>query len=422
MRRSCFLRWAAAVTLSLALACPCTARADTVTDWNAVMQLTVTGGGSNANFQTRWGAIVQLAVFEAVNSITGEYEPYRGTIDAPDGASVDAAVIAAAYTTLVTLRPERAAELGLDLMRDAALANIPDGDAKEDGIAVGLEAADAMLALRENDGWDAVVPYTPGTDPGDFRPGGTAFAPQWGLITPFALLDGAQFRLPPPPGLHTKRYADDYNEVKLLGSFDSPLRPLDRTDVARFYGAASPVVVWNTAARQASVAQGKTLTENARIFAQLAMAMGDAAIAGWDTKYHYNCWRPQAAIREGDTDGNDGTVADPTWTPLLSTPLHPTYASGHATVSGAAQAVVRNAFGKDGHAITLSISSVPGVVLNYTAWEEITRDIDDARIYGGIHFRFDQEFGAKQGHAVGIYVLENYLRSPEELDDQDEEE
>jgi hypothetical protein len=395
------------------------AQADTVTEWNAIMESVVSTAPSNPVLQTRWGAIVQLAVYEAVNSITGEYEPYLGTIDAPEGASLDAAVIMAAYDTLAGLRPTVVTSLGLEAVRDAGLAAIPDGDAKDDGIAVGQAAAAAMLALRAGDGWDAPATYSEEPGPGVFQPlpGQSAALPGWGLVTPFALADGSQFRLPAPPGLHTRKYADAYNEVKLLGSLNSAFRPLDRTNVAKLYNAASPVQIWNSAARQASAAQGLTLSENARVFARLGMAMADAAIACWDTKYHYTFWRPQAAIRGGDTDGNDLTEADPDWLPLLGTPAHPSYASGHATVSGAAAAVLRRAFGKDGHAVTISHPSFPDIVLNYTAWEQITADIDDARIYGGIHFRFDQERGAHQGHAVGVYVVENYLRSEEEIAD-----
>ena len=246
---------------------------------------------------------MQLAVFEAVNAIKGDYEPYLGFIEAPCWASPDAAAIAAAHRTLVTLRPDRAA--ALDDLRAASLAAIPDGPAKDAGIAVGEDAADAMLLLRANDGWDAVVPYTPGTDPGDWRPElpvfAPAFLPGWGQVTPFGLESGSQFRAAPPPALHTARYARDYNEVMLLGRVDSPFRPQDRTDVARFYAASSPVEVWNSAARQVSAAQGTTLSENARIFALLGMAMGDASIAAYDTKYHYNLWRPLTAIRAGDT-------------------------------------------------------------------------------------------------------------------------
>jgi hypothetical protein len=395
------------------------ARADTVTEWNAIMQATVTAATvppmppTNPHYQSRWGAIVQLAVFEAVNAIVGDYEPYLGVVEAPAWASPDAAVIAAAHRTLVTLRPDRAA--ALNVLRDNALAAIPNGPAKEAGILAGEDAAAALLLLRADDGSveAADTPYTPGTGPGDYRPlpGQTPLLPGWGQVTPFGLLDVTEFRLPPPPALDSGRYADDYNDVKRLGSLNSPFRPQDRTDVARFYAVTSPTALWNSAARQASAAQGKTHSENAQIFALLAMAMGDASIAMWDTKYHYNFWRPQAAIREGDTDGNPDTVADPDWLPLIATPAHPSYASGHACGSGAARRVLEWAFGKDGHDITLTNPALPTIVLDYTAWDEITDDIDDARIYGGIHFWFDQEAGARMGRHVSSYILENYLRS-----------
>jgi hypothetical protein len=174
------------------------------------------------------------------------------------------------------------------------------------------------------------------------------------------------------------------------------------------------VQTWNPAARQASAAQDKSLAENARIFALLAMAMADGSIAAYETKYHYNFWRPLTAIRSGDTDGNDQTAADPAWLPLLTTPAFPCYASAHATLSGAAERVLDHSFGKGGHAITLSNSGL-GITLEYCAWDEITDDIDDARVYGGIHFRFEQEAGARQGRQVGSHILENYLRSWREL-------
>jgi hypothetical protein len=273
MGRSNILRRVAMLlTIALPVVLPAAARADAVTDWNKAMQTTVAVAPTNANLQARWGAIVQVAVFEAVNAITGDYEPYLGTIAAPAWASPDAAAIAAAHRTLVTLRPASAGPpLNLDTARAASLAAIPDGPAKEAGIAVGEAAAAAMLLSRANDRSAEAqdVPYTPGTDPGDWQPlpGQTPLLPGWGQVTPFGLKDGSQFRLPPPPALRTGRYANDYNEVKLLGRIDSPFRPQDRTDVARFYAAASPVQVWNLAARQASAAQGKTLSENARIFA-----------------------------------------------------------------------------------------------------------------------------------------------------------
>src|SRR5262245_25394919 len=221
MRGSTFSESVVLLTLALAPVLPTAARADAVTDWNEIMQATVVVPPSNPNLQTRWGAIVQLAVFEAVNAVTGEYEPYLGTIAAPPWASPDAAAIVAAHRALVTLRPGSAT--ALDPLRAAALAAIPDGPAKDAGIAVGEQAAAAMLLLRADDGSAeaATVPYTPGTDPDDWRPtppaGAPALLPGWGQVTPFGIEEGSQFRLPPPPALHTEKYAVDYDEVKLLG-------------------------------------------------------------------------------------------------------------------------------------------------------------------------------------------------------------
>jgi len=414
-RGSCHLRLATLLTLTL----PLVTHADTVTAWNEIMQQTVAVAPTNPNVQTRLGAIVQLAVFEAVNAIHGDYEPYLASVEAPAWASPNAAVIAAAHRTLVTLRSDNADTVTLlNGLREQHMAGIDDGPEKDAGIAAGEAAASAMLLLRANDGaaQAATTPYTPGTQPGDFQPPAAgAFLPGWGQVTPFGGGDLWQFVLPPPPALSSGKYADDYNEVKLLGSSNSPIRPQDRTDVARFYAASSPVQVWNSAARQVSADQGLTLSKNARLFAQLAMAMADASIVCWDNKYTYNFWRPMTAIRGGDLDGNARTDRDSAWTPLITTPGHPSYPSGHATVSGAARRILEHAFGKDGHDILLTTPSLT-VVLSYAAFDEITADIDDARIYGGIHFRFDQEAGARQGRHVGSYILEKYLRSHEDTE------
>jgi hypothetical protein len=411
------------------------ARADAVTDWNAIMERVVSvnvpgAAPSNPLFQARWAAITQLAVFEAVNSITGDYEPYVGGIDPVPGADAEAAAIAAAYHTLVGLRPTLWAarpDLLLQLTNEfnQALLALPGAD-HEAGVETGHRAADVMLALRANDGWVEAIsspPYATTGLPGDFNPApAPAFTPGWGAVVPFGLQSGSQFRCPAPPAMHTGRYAADYNEVKLLGrAGPNPFRSLEREIVARFYNAASVVQVWNPVARQESAAQGKTLSENARIFALLNMAKMDASIAVWETKYVYRVWRPVAAIRRGDEDGNDLTEPDASWVPLLgSTPPHPSYASGHGALSGAARLVLERFFGEHGTEVTLTHPSLPGVVLNYTAWKQITDDISDARVYGGIDFRFDQEAGALPGGKVGNYLLHHYLRSP--LDELDEDE
>jgi hypothetical protein len=272
-----------------------------------------------------------------------------------------------------------------------------------------------MLLLRANDGWNVSPAYAAGTNPGEWQPTPTLFAAAaftgWGQVTPFGIQAGSQFRSSPPPPLDSKRYADDYIEVKRVGRVDSLFRPQDRTDVARFYGATTPVNVFNPVARQLSAAQGKTLSQNARIFALMAMAICDGSIAVFDTKYHYNIWRPVTAIRFGDLDGNPLTAPDPTWSSLIVAPSFPSYPSAHGSLSGGARAVLERIFGKYGHTITLSNPAVPGVVLNYSSFKDICSDIDDARIFGGIHFRYDQEAGAEMGGKVGKYILRNYLRS-----------
>ena len=314
--------WCAVAALVL-LGASLGVRADAVTDWNQIVQDTVASGEPYHRLRT--AAIAQIAVFEAVNSILGDYEPYLGTIAAPAGASPDAAAIAAAHRVLRSLHPDQAA--ALDASRAASLKAILDGQAKDAGIAVGEAAAAAMLAHRANDGSETQVPYEPGTRRGQWRPTPPAFAPafrpQLGQVDTFALTSGAQFRLGPPPDLRSERYVRDYNEVRRVGEVNSAGRPQDRADVARFYGIAEPIDIYCPAARQVSQAQGKTLAENARIFALLTMAIFDAAVAVFDSKYHYNLWRPVTAIRVGNEDGHPRTVADPDWTPLVEKPPFP---------------------------------------------------------------------------------------------------
>ena len=385
------------------------AHADVVTDWNKIMTDTMIV--DDFCLEGRSNAITQLAVFEAVNAIVGDYHPYLGTISAPPGASPEAAAIAAAHRTLVTLYPAQAPNL--DAAEATSLAAIPDGQPKTDGIAVGEAAAEAMLALRANDGWDRIVDYIPGTDPGDWRPTPPAYLPAlrpgWGLVTPFAMVSGSQFRTGAPPALDGATYARYYNEVKTVGAMNSPVRPPDRTTVALFYRLPGPQL-WNQAARQMALARKKTLSQNAHDFALLAIALCDGTIATMDSKYFYSRWRPVTAIRAGDTDGNDRTAPDPNWLPLVVTPNFPSYPSAHASVAGSVRRVLERVYGKSGFTVALTSPGLPGTTLSYHTWKQITDDIDDARVYGGIHFRYDQEAGEKQGQQLGSYILANYLR------------
>jgi hypothetical protein len=391
---------------------PAGARADVVLDWNAHLVAAV--AGQNAFNEARIAAVTHLAAFEAVNAITKKYQPYLGTVSAPPGASPEAAAVVAAHDVLVAYLPAQAATL--DAARDASLAAIPDGPAKIDGMAVGADAAAAMVAARANDGSAPPQSYPPApASPGIWQ-ATPSCSPAGGVlfhvrnVTPFVLESGSQFRADPPPALHSLRWAIDYFEVKTLGRIDSPYRPQDRADVARFYAAVLGVGTWNPAVRQAAAAQSHSLTFNARAFALVNMALVDGLIAVMDTKYAYTFWRPETAIRNGHTDGNPLTVRDAAWTPFITVPCHPSYPSAHGTIGGAARRVAERLFGHGGHAITLSHASVPGVVLKYTRFDQIARDIDDARIYGGVHYRNDQVQGGRLGARVGSYLYGHALR------------
>lgn len=412
------------VCISIALvalfACrPIPATADPVLDWNAIAVSTVVGQSPFG--QARFMAITQLAVFEAVNAITGDFKPYLGTIVAPAGASADAAAVAAAYTVLKNYFPLAP---NLDAAYGASLAGIPDGSAKSAGIATGQAAAAQMIALRIDDGSSPPQFSVPASaDPGVWQltpgcpaAGGVGF--QWQNITPFGVpsVPGshawiAPFVPGPPPMLASHRYARDYDEVKKVGNVSSDLteRPQDRSDVARFYAVSSPSFVFNGAARQVAAAEGSSLSENARALALLNMASSDSLVASFWVKYHYNVWRPETAIRGGDLDGNAKTDADSTFVPFILTPCFPSYPSNHGSASNSAAEVLKRIYGGGGHAITMANSALPGVTLFYSRFDQITDDVSDARIYGGIHFRFDQEAGADLGRDIGTYVYKHNL-------------
>jgi PAP2 superfamily len=405
---------------------PAIAKADPVLDWNVIAVDAAVANGQNPFAQARYAAIVQLAVFEAVNAVTGDYRPYIGGIDAPRGASADAAAIQAAYRVLITYFPSNTS---LDAERANSLASIPDGKAKIDGIATGEAAANALVALRANDGSSPSQFKTPGPPvPGEWQAtpscpivngiaSGIAF--QWQNITPFGVRSAKEFLLAPPPALGSNKYAKTYNEVMTVGSLDSTERPPDRSDVATYYAATSPTQAFNQAARQVAQEQRRSLSENAQALALINMAISDSLVSAFFNKYLYNFWRPETAIRAGDTDGNPKTHADPNFQPFIVTPCFPSYPSNHGSAANAAVAVMRRLYGEAGHSITLSNPAVPTIVLQYSSFKQITSDISDARVYGGIHFRTDQDAGALLGLAIGEAVYKHNLR-PAHDDDWDD--
>jgi hypothetical protein len=411
-----------AVSLAAVLLCgSLTARADVVLDWNEIAVNTLGAQGQNPFAQARYLSIVQLAVFEAVNTITGNYEPYLGTVVAPVGASADAAAITAAYRVLRTYFPAAAATL--DPAYAASLAAIPSGSARDYGVATGEDAAAQMIDLRSNDGASPPEFYLPqSSDAGVWQttpscppPGGVFF--QWQNVTPFGVpsVSGNQdwlepFLPDPPPALTSSRYAKDYKEVKTVGSLNSTVRPQDRADVARFYAASTPSFIFNLTARQVAAERHHSLTENARALALINVASNDSLVASFATKYHYLLWRPETAIRGGDSDENDRTTPDLGFAPYIVTPCFPSYPSNHASGSGSAAEILRRIYGAGGHHITIANPAVPDLTYHYMTFKQITDDIDDARVYGGIHFRFDQDAGNRLARDIATFVYKHNLQ------------
>jgi hypothetical protein len=396
-----------------------TAKADDlVLRWNQIAAQTATA--TNPFNQARVGAIVQLAVFEAVNAVTKDYEPYLNppTV-APPGTSAEAAAIIAAHNVLATFFP--AASAALDAARDLDLAAIPNGSAKTNGIAVGAAAANAMIALRAADGSSPLTTIIPtSTNAGDYQlTTGCAAAMfyNWQNVTPFGIADISDFLLDPPPSLESNRVAKDYFEVNLVGTATSTARPLDRAEVVRLYAATSPSFALSAATRQISTAKRTSLSGNARALALLQMGINDALIASYMNKYHYNRWRPETGIRNGASDGNDKTDGNPGFTTLIPTPCFPSYPSNHASGTNGGLEVMRRLFGAAGFDITISnnvpaLGSLPATVItkHYTQLNEIADDVDDARVYGGIHWRYDQDAGNVLGRAVATEIVKTRLR------------
>ncbi|MEG3859450.1 M10 family metallopeptidase C-terminal domain-containing protein [Microcoleus sp. herbarium12] len=387
-----------------------------IIEWNATMLDAIRTASTSPPVASRNMAMVQAAIYDSVNSITKKYSPYRVSIDAPAGASKEAAVAAAAQQVLVSLYPAQAAKF--DAAYQSSLLTIPDGKSKDDGIALGRQVADQIISWRSTDGSTKVVPYTPKTTPGSWQPTPPALAagllPQWPEVTPFAMTSGSQFRPSGPPALNSAKYAEELNYVKEIGKVDSLTRTPDQTAIARFWanggGTFTPPGHWNQIAQEASALAGLSLEDSARLFALLNFAQADAAINSWDAKYQYDLWRPVTAIRQADKDNNPNTTADPLWTPLITTPPFPEYTSGHSTFSGAAEPVMNSVFGADFGFADKGDKSVNSL----RTFENFAQAADESgisRIYGGIHFMSANLDGLSAGRNVGNYVVQNFLKA-----------
>ena len=381
-----------------------------VLHWNEVAVKTV---GPTPPFpSSRAMAIVQLAVFEAVNAITRRYRPYLGTLTAPTNASTEAAAATAAHDTLVWLFPTQSRMLAGE--RDASLSGVAEGAAKNEGIVLGQAAAAAIIAVRANDGAQSPLFYTPaGTESYAWQPtpscangpaNGRGLFFHWQFVKPFGIESSSQFRAKAPPALGHGSYARDLNEVKAVGDLNSTLRPADRAAVAKLYAAQPPHRAWNLVARQLAAERGTNeITRTARTFAIMNMSLSDVHITVFESKYRYRTWRPETAIHRADDDGNAPTDASASYQPYVVAPCFPSYPSAHGAGGGAARAVLERAYGRKHHNITNADDDAPGIVLRYSDLRAIVDDVSDARVYGGIHFRFDQDAGERMGLEVGDY-------------------
>jgi membrane-associated phospholipid phosphatase len=416
-------------------------RGDIVADWNATVLNAIRDwtGVSSDPYPNRIVpspppvaaknlAMVHLAMFDAGNAVDGRFAPYLSGLPQDAGASSVAAMATAAHRVASQLYSDRDELPVWDATLAASLAHLPEGDAKTRGIRLGEEVATRLLTARANDGSRSASSYSPSSEPGhwnrpspDFTP---PLVPHWRAVTPFALREIATYRPPAPPTLESSEYAAAVDEVMRLGKLGSTDRTTEQTDIAKFWsdgaGTATPPGHWNRIATDVLMTDGRDLLDHARTLALLNLALADAAIAAWDAKYQYDVWRPMDAIRRAAEDGNSATMADSDWSPLLKTPAHPSFVSGHSTFSAAAATVLTSIYGSD-KAFSSSTDPQSGLTQrplapeliktrSYPSFWHAAEEAGMSRIYGGIHYAFDNTAGLDLGRAVGETVIGSWLQ------------
>jgi PAP2 superfamily len=379
------------------------ARADVVTDWNVIAQ--DVSESSLPQPTNRALAITHAAMFDAINAVTRTHTPYLIQPKTPADTSPEAAAISAAHDVLAWLYPNQRAML--DVARKTSLAKLPDGQSKGEGVALGQQVAEKYIAVRSSDGADRKVDYTPSSDKGKWRPtppANQAFVSAfWADVVPFVLKSPTEVAAPGPLPLDSPQYAKEIDEVRRLGARDSKERTADQT-AAAIFSLIKGSIVWNAAARASATAQGTSVIENARIFALLNMAMMDSTIAGWAVKKQYPLWRPITAIREAAVN------PDPNWEPLLITPSHPDYLSGHCITSGAAAKTLALLFGNDGVKFSGTFGGGFGLSRSYPGFAAFEKEVENARVWAGIHTRTADEHGSLMGHQIAELVVQRAMR------------
>ncbi len=409
--------------------------ADAVTDWNGFLLSTAMSAGRPANEIGIAAGYMHIAIYDAIVAIDGGYAPFATAVSpAPAGASREAAVAAAADRILSALYPSQAAAIHAHYA--AAVAAVLDATARADGIAIGLAAADGLLAARDfpNDGWQAKVPYVYVTPPvaGSYQRTPPSFQPTgpvtpWAaLLRPFTMKSPSQFRADGPPALTSEEWAEDYNEVMTLGALVGSTRTPEQTNISLFYANASASLAINPAlqisldVRGLSSQEGFTLTQNARFFALTYTAIADATIGCWDSKYYFNFWRPVTAIQNGDMDGNDRTPQDAGWLPFTITAGHPEYPSAHGCITSAMAHSMAYFLGtkRPSKGIPLFGTNAAGQIYirHFDSTDDVVREIIDARVYNGVHYRTSVVHATVLGRKVAASVARSYvlpLESPQ---------
>jgi hypothetical protein len=381
-----------------------------VRDWSLIAQNAIVAVGRRFPGEAAvYMGIVHATIYDVVVAFEGGYRPYAITPTVPPNTSVEAAVAAATHRVLVGRFPDQ--QTNLDAVYFAYLDGIPDGEAETNGILVGEEVGIGMLLFRANDGLDSTVPYVqPPAGPGVYEP--TAPATPVGVrlprVLPLALESASQFRPNGPPALSSGEYAKDFNEVKDLGRFDSSVRTAEQTALARFW-TDSDIPQWNRNLLRLADARGLTVIETARMLAMAHVAGGDAMIGCFDAKYHYLSWRPLHAIHRADTDDNARTAPDPTWQPLLPTPNHPEYPSAHACHTTAIAEALESFFGPGRTSFSLD-SLVTGETRHYDRFKDAVKEVNNARVWAGFHFRYADKDGSKLGRKIARFVVTNFFR------------
>jgi len=382
---------------------------DPVVFWNDQTNLAIQQASMDPFAATRALAVESLAVFDTLRSVAG-LPGFLVRLPAPPGTSAEVAAASAAHAALLYLFPTRRAALNAVFAR--VLAGYPPGAERATSVRFGEDVAAAVVAIRNRDGWNANVPIQIGTEPGQWRPTPPYYLPpldpQWAALTPFTLKAANQFRPPGPPPLNSPAFAAARAQTAAVGGMHSKVRTRDQTVAAHYWsdaiGTYAPAGHWNAIAAKALAAARMPLGEEAAVFAKLNVAIADSAIAMADAKYTFWLWRPITTIQAGD----ESFPAQPSWTPLLTTPQHPSYLSGHSVFSGAADVVLTAIFGS--RPFQAGSAAVPGVVRSFSSFHQAAEEAASSRLWGGIHYKFDNDDGLVVGRSVGAWAMAAFDR------------